>query len=166
MEILFENKYERNLEWAKQTYRCIYLRRQFIIFCCIYLFAALLWGLYELIFNGYINILIIVIPILFAVVFWRYKSSVKITLQRDIETFGKPVEVTVNVTNEAIMQINSLGGNYCLKFHNIKKAVRTKKYVYIITNAKLIYTFKNDGFTVGDKDHFLDFLRMKGIKVK
>ncbi len=29
-----------------------------------------------------------------------------------------------------------------------------------------MYTLKNDGFTVGDKDHFLDFLRIKGIKVK
>ena len=166
MEILFENKYVRNLEWARQSYRYVCFRRPILIFCYIYLFAALLWGLYKSIFNGYINILIIVIPILFAVVFWMYKRSVKITLQRDIETFGKPCEVTVTVTDEAIMQTGSFGGNYCLKFYDIKKAVRTKNYIYIITNAKLMYTFKNDGFTVGDKDRFLDFLRMKGVKVK
>lgn len=166
MEILFENKYVRNLQWAKETYRYIYFRRPFLIFCYIYLLTFLLWGLYKSVFNGCFNILIIVIPILLAAVFWLYKSSVKITILRDIEIYGKPIEVTVTVTEEAIMQTNSLDSNLSLNFYDIKKAVCTKKYIYIITNAKLIYTLKNDGFTVGDKGRFLDFLRMKGVKVK
>ncbi len=179
MEVLFENKYVRDKEWAKHSYGYMYFRRPFLILCYIYFLVVLLWGLYKSvfngyfdilvyksIFNGYFNTLVIVIPILLASGFWRYKQSVKISLLRDIETFGKPIEVTVAVTNEEIMQTSSSGSNLSLKFYDIKKAVYTKKYIYIITNANIIYTFKNDGFTVGDKDRFLDFLRMKGVKVK
>ena len=87
-------------------------------------------------------------------------------IKRDIEMHGKPIEVSVAVSDECIKQTQSTGSEFTLKYIDVKKVVKTKKYIYLQSKAKLLYSFKIDSFSVGSVEEFLKFLSDKGIKVK
>ncbi len=95
-----------------------------------------------------------------------YAKSVKSIIKRDLEVHSKPIEITVVVTDEAIKQINSTGSETALNYGDIKKVVKTKKYIYLISKTNMYYTFKRDSFSVGDEKEFIGFLKSKGIKAK
>ncbi len=95
-----------------------------------------------------------------------YIRNVNITLKRDLEMHGKPVEVTVIVTDENITSLQSTGTEIHLNYADVKKAFHTKKYIYLQTKTNLLCSFKKEGFSIGNEVGFLMFLRNKGIKIK
>ena len=92
--------------------------------------------------------------------------NVNITTERDFELHGKAIDVTVTVAEDKIKQSQSTGSEFQLNYCAIKKAIQTKKYIYLWSNTNLIYSLKKDSFTFGAADDFLLFLNSKGIKVK
>lgn len=167
MEILFENKYVRNKEWAKDAFAYIYFRRPImIVFDIVFGLYAIL-GIYELIDVGYFNWLYFFIPVFWCVfIAFMYRKNVVTIIKRDQEIHGKEIEVNLTVTEELIKQSQSTGSEFQLNYHDIKRAIKTKKYIYLWSKTNMLYSLKLDSFSVGTADDFLIFLRNKGIKVK
>ncbi len=167
MEILFENKYVKNREWAKDVFGYINFRRPLIIVFDIYFFLCIILGIVDIIVDKNINVYLFILPIvwMFLQVF-IYIKNVNITLKRDLEMHGKPVEITVTITDENITTVQSTGSEIHLNYADVKKAFQTKKYIYLQTKASLLCSFKKAGFSIGNEEDFLKFLRNKGIKIK
>ena len=85
-------------------------------------------------------------------------------MKRDIELHGKAIEVDMYVTDEAIDMKQSTGSVTTLKYTDIKKVVKTSKFYYVWSKSNMLYTFKKSGFSKGNAEEFLSFLRDKGIK--
>ncbi len=167
MESLFENSYIKNREWAKDVFGYINFRRPLIIVFDIYFFLCIILGIVDIIVDKNINVYLFILPIvwIFLQVF-IYIKNVNITLKRDLEMHGKPVEITVTITDENITTVQSTGSEIHLNYTDIKKAFQTKKYIYLQTKTNLLCSFKKDGFSIGNAAEFLEFLRNKGVKIK
>ena len=167
METLFENRYIKNREWAKDVFGYINFRRPLIIVFDIYFFLYIVIGIIDIIVDKNIDVYSFILPIvwIFLQVF-IYVKNVNVTLKRDLEIHGKPIEVTVIVTDEKITTVQSTGSEIYLNYTDVKKAFQTKKYIYLQTKSNLLCSFKKDGFSFGNKEDFLEFLRNKGIKIK
>ncbi len=167
MEILFENKYTRNKEWAKDVYGYMYFRRPIIIVLYILFAIYMFLGIYNSITYNIVNWTYILIPIIWCVFgAFLYKRNVNTVIKRDLELHGKEIEVTVTVTENIIKQSQSTGSEFQLNYSDIKKVVQTKKYLYLWSKTNLLYSFKRSSFSCGNADEFLLFLKNKGVKVK
>ena len=91
--------------------------------------------------------------------------NINLTIQRDREMFGKPIDVTVTVTDSIIKTSNTVGSEAHLNYNDVKKAVITKNYIFLLSKTKTAYTFKKNSFTVGNTEQFLNFLAYKAIKL-
>ena len=161
MEVLFENRYVRDKEWAKDLSSYIYFCRPAIIAFDVFFLLSLL--LYVILHDLFL--LLLPMTWIFLLSFFYFKS-VSITLKRDIEVHGKVIENRVSITNEHIIIENSIGSKIYLNYVDIKKAFQTKKYIYLQTKTKLLCSFKKDGFSMGNEEEFVEFLRNKGVKIK
>lgn len=168
MEILFKNTYTRDREWAKDIYGYLNFRRPLHIVFCVFFGVFIAYNLFSFFMYGdTVCLAYLIIPAFwFTFVIALYFKNIKITLQRDFEIHGKLIEISVVVTDEIITQKQSTGSELYLNFSDIKKVVVTKKYVYLWSKANLIYSFKKDGFVVGNATDFLTFLKSKGIKAR
>lgn len=168
MEILFENKYTRDETWAKDIYRYMFFRRPFVIFLYgLFALSSIIVIYNSIMYRDFSDLWYLAVPLLwFAMVVFAYKKNVEVTLKRDIELHGKPIEVTVAVTDEGIAQSQSTGSEYKLIYCDVKMAVQTKGYIYLWSKTNLLYSFKKGSFSVGKDEDFLAFLVDKGIRVK
>ena len=118
-----------------------------------------------LVFNAYFNFVYFFVPAfwMFAV-FFVYFRNVSLVLKRDIELHGKPIEVTVSVTDKSIVMTQTTGSEYTLNFSDVKKTICTKKYICLWSKTNMLYPIKKDGFTTGNYEEFVSFLKNKGIK--
>ncbi|MBR3987922.1 MAG: YcxB family protein [Clostridia bacterium] len=118
-----------------------------------------------LIFYYTLSIVSFLVPALWAgLLLYIYFKNLNVTLKRDIEINKKPIEVEVRVTNESIVQTQSTGSEFTLDFSDIKKIVKTKKFIYLWSKSNMLYSIKKEGFIVGSADDFLAFLKAKGFK--
>lgn len=169
MDILFKNTHTRTKDVVKEMFRYLLFCRgtsitAFALFgLCFVLNIVPVFFLefYEV--NLYILIFIPIYMIIYGIL---YAMQVNITLKRDIEIYGKPVDVETSVTDECIHLTASSGSVNKIEFHSIKYAAHTKNLILLMTKAKLIVAFRKDSFSVGTKDEFIAFLKSKGIKVK
>lgn len=167
MEVLFENSYTRDKEWAKDAHSYIYFRQPIMIVLDIIFALYVIIGIDNSIITKSIDWSYVLFPLIwYAFIVLVYIRSVNIAVKRDLEMHGKAIEVTVIVANDIIKQSQSTGSEYQLNYCDIKKAVQTKKYIYLQTKANLLYSFNKDGFSIGNEKDFLMFLKNKGIKVK
>jgi len=167
MEILFENKYTRDKEWAKDIYSYISFRRPIIIVIDILFALYAIIGIYNSIVTHSIDWYHILVPIIWCIfVVLIYVRNVKTVIKRDLELHGRAVEVTVIVTDDIIKQLQSTGSEFQLNYCDIKKVVQTKKYIYLWSKTNMLYSFKKDSFIRGNLEEFLCFLEKKGIKNK
>ena len=90
----------------------------------------------------------------------------KITLKKNQEIYGNNGEVISEVTQDSIQQIHSNGSQYQIYYDTIKRSYLTQNYILLHSKANILYTFKKEGFSIGDVESFLTFLRNKGIKIK
>lgn len=167
MEILFENNYTRNKEWAKDCHGYICFRRPtmivFQIICILYFIIGILDSIFtKSVCWQYISLALIFYPLIVFV----YIRNVNTEIKRDLEIHGKAIEVTLAVTEDIIKQSSSTGAELQLNYNDIKRVVQTKKYIYLLSKTNTIYSFKKDSFSVGSTNEFLLFLKNKGIKVR
>lgn len=161
MNVLFENSFTRDVEWSRDIYRYIYFRRPIAIAMhSIYAFGFIL-GLISTILIGELNFFIIAAPLLYLIILLIYLSNSRILPRRDIEMHGKPIENKIIVTDECIRSSASTGAELQLRYADVRRIVRTKKFVYLLTRTKVFYSFKVSGFTLGDADGLVAFLKEK-----
>ena len=147
MNILFENSYIRNKDLAKEMYGYIFFRRNYLFVAYIVLLISFIINLILLITTRSTNwFVFIFVPFFLLLRIFTYFQSIKLMVKRDNEVNG--------------------GGVNKLEYNKFKKCNQTKNLILLQSDAKLIYVFRKDGFSVGSCDEFFDFLRNKGIKVK
>ena len=78
----------------------------------------------------------------------------------------KEIFVETIVTNEYIQNTASTGAVNKLEYNKIRNSVQTKNLILLRSKANLIYIFRKDTFTKGDKESFIRFLNNKGVKIK
>ncbi len=162
MKTLFENKYTRNKEWAKDLYCYIFFKRPIMIILSLAFFANFVYQIYNAITHkGFEWSLAIIVFLWFGYIAILYAKSVKSVIKRDLEVHSKPIETTVIVTDESIKQSTSTGSEIVLNYSDIKKVAKTKKYIYLISKTNMYYTLKRDSFSVGDEKEIIDFLKNK-----
>ena len=168
MEILFKNTFVKTEKWVKELNKRTLLKNLLWILFHLLCFFILCWDLYKLLFLHKIDILLLLfVPIwwLFIVLMAYFKSS-KVTIKRNKEIYGDNLEVISEVTNDSIKQISSNGAQIHIFYDSIKKVCLTKNYILLHSKANLLYTLSKNGFSVGNEEEFLKFLKNKGIKVK
>ena len=167
MEILFKNTYTKTEEWIKEINKYTFFKRPIFLVLYLLCFLALCFGVYKILFLHIIDILLLFVPIWWVIlVLLLYFKTNKNTLNRNRELYGENAEVVSEITKESIKQVHSNGTQYHIYYDTIKKGYQTKNYILLHSKANILYTFKKDGFSVGNEEEFLMFLRNKGIKIK
>ena len=167
MEILFENSYVRNKELAKEIYRYYYFQRKWLVVCYALLLLSFLSNIFISIFEKTYNWgVFIFVPFFLLFQLYCYFRQVNTMVERDSEVHGKEISVETIVTNEYIQNIASTGAVNKLKYDKIRNSVQTKNLILLRSKANLIYIFRKDTFTKGDKESFIRFLNNKGVKIK
>ena len=167
MEILFENSYIRNKQLAKEIYMYYYFQRKWLVVCYALLLLAFLANILISIFEKTYNWSIFVfVPLFFLFQFYCYFRQVNTMVNRDSEVHGKEISVETIVTNEYIQNTASTGAVNKLEYYKIRSAVQTKNLILLRSKANLIYIFRKDTFTKGNKEDFISFLNGKGVKIK
>lgn len=167
MEILFENSYVRNKELAKEIYRYYYFQRKWLVVCYALLLLSFLGNILISIFEKTYNwCVFIFVPLFFVFQFYCYFRQVNTMVKRDNEVHGKEISVETIVTSEYVHNTASTGAVNKLEYDKIRNAVQTKNLILLRSKANLIYIFRNDTFTKGNKEDFICFLNAKGVKIK
>ena len=167
MEILFKNSFIKTEEWIKEVNRYMFFKRPRFVVCLVLCLLVLSLGIYKLLFLHIFDILFLVVPICwFTVTPLLYFKTNTITAKRINEIYGNNFEVVYEVTKDGIKQTNSNGAQQQIYYDIIKKGYQTRNYILLHSKANILYAFKKDGFSIGDADGFLTFLRNKGIKIK
>ena len=167
MNILFENSHIRTRELAKEIYWYICFKRPFnVIFNVFFglLFVAII--AISLITEQYnYNSTIILVPLFILFQFYVYFKSVNNMMKRDYEISGdNPLREEMFATDEFIRNTVSTGSVYEIPYSKIKKVVKTKNLILLLSKANLIYIFRKDSFAKGTPAEFLAFLREKGFR--
>ena len=167
MEILFENSYVRNKELAKEIYRYYYFQRKWLIVCYALLILSFLGNILISIFEKTYNWgVFIFVPLFFVFQFYCYFRQVNTMVKRDNEVHGREISVETIVTSEYVQNTASTGAVNKLEYDKIRNAVQTQNLILLRSKANLIYIFRKDTFTKGDKEDFICFLYANGVKIK
>ena len=170
METRFENKYIRDKQTAKDVYGYWYFKRPIMIACYVVLgIWAAIYSLGAILTPGFASdnfIVAFVVIASMSIVLFAYYNQVNGMVKRDMELArGREILCKSTVTDSEII-FSNFGNEVAISIDNVKYAFVTNQYIALVTKAKLMCMFKKDGFTVGDADSFIAFLREKGIKVK
>ncbi len=169
-EPLFENKFVRDLNTAKEVYLHHFFGTRFMII------ANAIAGLYGVAIlaglitdfqnaRGYIP-QVILLFIYIAVMVYAYNASVNTQVARDKEIAdGSDFICSLTVTDSEITITNPVG-TQSVRLDGLRYAFLTKSYIALVTDAKYMYLFKKDSFSKGSADEFVAFLKNKGLKFK
>ncbi len=168
MDNIFENKFTRDKEWAKDTFGYIYFHRPMKKIFDVFFAMSWFFGFMSIIvINDNIEWFLLVAPVIWwAFTLFSYSKSINTSLKRDLELHGKAIEVITVATDDMIKYSQATGSEFQLSYSDIKRVVQTKRFIYLWSKTNILYTFKKDSFTVGCHEDFLLFLKKKGIKVK
>ena len=167
MDVLFQNKYAKTEQWIKECNQYSFFRRPIMLVFYIWGALMLCYGLYEVLFLRIVNIPAFLAPLFFyAVVLLSYFRANKMTAERNREIYGDDDVVVTEVTDDCIRQHLSNGAQFTIPYTSIKRCALSRHYILLVSDAKILYTLKINGFTIGNADDFFVFLQSKGIKVK
>ena len=167
MKELFKNNYKKDKDLIKEIYFYLYFKRPFRLIINIIAILNIIYLLSIYKYSPINTTLIIFIYFIFFILeIISYKKMVNIQFKRDLElNRGKVLEVNTIVTENTIQLNSSNNENAEISFDKIKKGFQTKNLICLMSEAKLIYTFKKDSFTKGTSDDFIKFIREKSIKL-
>ena len=170
METKIEAGYVRDEKFAKEFFTYHFYQRPAGIIVTIICILAIVVGVISIIaIQQYLSIISVALGIfVFILRAIRVKTSIKISLDRDKESnHGNALLVQNIVTENSIIvksSINESGTE--IEMSCIKKAYRSKNYIYLITKAKLAIVFDVNNFSKGTPEDLIEFMSQKGIKVK
>ena len=166
MEPLFEIRYTRDEALFREFFRRTQLMSPIYIFAYLYSAHCLFNFLFYWFVTGdWSQIYLIALPCgLLGYLWYLYQRSIRITLNRDLESNGgKPIDQHLIVTENAITG-STPTGSADLSFERIKKVRQSKNLIILYTKAKQAFVFPKAAFTRGTAAEFLAFLKTKGIK--
>ncbi|MCL2826788.1 MAG: hypothetical protein FWD72_05220 [Eggerthellaceae bacterium] len=96
---------------------------------------------------------------------FTYFRAIKLNLKRGLEqNYGIPNSLVIQVTNEGIdLYGQATGGKTHIQYAHLRKIIQAKKYIFLMTEAKLVIGFGKDSFTYGNAEGFLGFLKSMGL---
>ncbi len=170
MEIRFKNKYIRDKSTAKNIYGYWFFKRPIIIVVYVLIFLNALSCTLGFVFDPE-GASELVAPFAFlvfscALIITSYFSQIKTMVKRDEEMAGGRELICETRVTDSEITTESLGNESTLGLEGIRYAFVTSEYIILVTKAKRMFIFKKDGFTVGDSESFIAFLRENSIKVK
>ena len=167
MEVLFENKYIRSKELNKEIYRYIYFFRKPLLVWDIVLLLLLILDVVMTVIGRELNSsVLIVAPLFFIYQITGYFRTIKLSEKRDRELHREDEEICLSVCDQCIWFEAPKGNNIKMEYSNVKEVIITKNLIMLSTEAKLLYIFRKDSFTIGTSEDFLIFLRRKGFYIK
>ncbi len=167
MEILFKNTFTKTEEWIKECNKYSLFHRPTFVAIHLLSILTLCYAIYKLLFLHTVDIPLLFIPVWWFIVFiLLYYKTNSVAIKRNAELQGENTEVISEVTQDSIKQSHSNGSQYVIYYDTIKRGYLTKNYILLHSKANILYTFKKDGFSVGDEEGFLTFLRNQGIVIK
>lgn len=166
--IRFENEYLRTKDTLKEAYHYWYFRRPIAV--AVYVIAAfnilLNIGLFlmELPVSPINIFLVIFITLLYPLL---YLIQVNSAAKKDLQLcHGKEMKACITVTSDRFYP-NRADGDIYIDLSSVNYAYETKNYIILVMKTtRLMLIFHKDGFTVGDYDGFVAFLREREIKIK
>ena len=164
-EPIFKNVFVRDEETLREFYKHNYFASP--LFRIIYIGYAVLLLMSLLVYDLTLFASYLFLGLIFALIlFFKYSQNLKITVARDKElASGRDMVTEIFVFDDKI-EHTALGNSQALGFESIKRVQQSKNYIYVISNAKLVYIFKKDSFTLGTPEEFIEFLKSKGIKIQ
>lgn len=164
-EPIFKNVFVRDEETLREFYKHTYLAEP--LFRIIYIGYAVLLLMSLLAYDLTLFASYLFLGLIFALIlFFKYSQNLKITVARDKElASGRDMVTEIFVFDDKI-EHTALGNSQALGFESIKRVQQSQNYIYVISNAKLVYIFKKDSFTLGTPEEFIEFLKSKGIKIQ
>ncbi len=171
MEVLFKNTYTRDKKLITEYCRhAMYKSPSTIVGYCLIAFLIVDCVFMVMLQKSveWLTIYAFIIAVFgIAVIAWQCRRSIKLILRRDLEVnHGKPMDITVIVTNDGI-GIRNDTAEQTISFDSVKKKVyQSKNLIYLTTNAKLAIIFDKNSFEIGSAEELLAFLRAKGFKIK
>ena len=113
----------------------------------------------------FLMVLCVVVALLVIVVsFTRYFSLKKTFARRDSETTHR--ERVSRVTEDRVVTTTDTGDESSARIEDIKFVYIGKTTLFVQTKGALVHMFPKDSFTAGDACEMVEFMRLKGIKIK
>ena len=166
MDILFKNHHTQTEKWLKECTLFVTVKSLSNIISSLVSLAFLAVAIYKMVCVHIIYINYFLLPILwFTVITVQYFRTVRIAKKRNAELNRKDCQVFMEVTEEGIDVVRD-DSRLHAAFDHVKRGIITPNYILLLTKARILYTFRRDGFVVGNEEDFLHWLREKGIKVR
>lgn len=169
MNIFFQANYDNHTNYINEVYKHMYFKSSSMIAVYVCFAIVVITNLLNLVLTenpDYIMLLgILIFVYLFAVVFFRYRRSVKMYESRQKEINGdKAIEIVAAAAEDSVYMTESGGREVKISYSDIKKVFETENTVVLHSKSNLLYIFPKAAFTVGNAHDFLVFLKSKGIK--
>ena len=166
MDILFQNNYTRDKALSKELYKRLYFTRAFAFILYTTIILAVLSQIVLTVFmnsNNFLPIIVGVVLVLLYLIIYFIRVNVMVKRDRKMGWYNTNVEVIVT---DGFIKHSLTKNQNKVEFENVKKVIQTKKLIFLHPYAHVIFVFRKDSFILGYKEHFIDFLKNKGIKVK
>lgn len=173
MEPIFENRFRQDKDYLKKLFSYIVFTQPRQVALYIFLAFVFLIGIMLQIFppdflpSGTTRLFVILPAIALLFNTFQYYLLVNTRYKQVLElNNGEPVDTATFVTEDGIVsgRLNSDEKN-SISFAQVKRVIVTKEYFHLVTNAKIYYSLKTDGFVKGTAQGFLIFLKKKGFKI-
>lgn len=169
MNILYQVHYDNRMNYIDEIYQHMCFRNSSMITFYVCLAIVVILNVLGIILTGKPNYAtlfsIVIFAYLFAVIFFRYKKSIKMYNDRQREVHGdKVIETFVTATEENVYMADSNQQAVKISYADIKRVFETQNTVVLHSKSNLLYIFPKAAFTVGNAPDFLMFLKSKGIK--
>ena len=164
MDTIFEVRYKRDEEIAKEVAKHIFFRSAGRIAMDIFLALYFVYFVYISFSVGKFQYPMIMAPLIFALQIYQYFRYIQLLLKYDADSNnGEPLEIACGVTEEEIFSFNG-GDDFTFTFDRIERAYAGKKLILLKTKTNILYILPRNAFVKGTAEQFIAFLRSKNIK--
>ncbi len=174
METLFENKYTKDKTSVREYLNYFYWKKPIllmlnILFALLFVFTIVSIFLPAIFpYNNDLKALYIVLPLfIWTVNITRYFKALKLSVMRDREiNNGNPIDMHYIVSDDKVeVHCESIETKNSVSIFQVKKVVKTKNFIILVTEAKLSFVLKKDSFIKGTPEELIEFLKSKGLKI-
>lgn len=165
MESLFENTFVRTPGLMAEFHKASIFNVRSMILPAV-LSAVMIVNALALIRSAAVTVtvflfLLVIWGLSFVSMYRRYKAAVR----RDEEVSKVMTEQRVSVY-ENKLRLDTGARALEIEYGKVKYAMVTEHLIAVVSDAKLAYIMAKDGFTKGDADGLIAFLKENGIKVR
>ncbi|MBQ7416289.1 MAG: hypothetical protein IJW14_04560 [Oscillospiraceae bacterium] len=165
MDTLFECSYLHTAEMDQEFYRYWFFKRPLMVALYVLLLLGFLCGVldYFLYFN--FDVTLFLPPVAFGLMYLTYRSNTDASQKRNLEVAnGENLEIRILLTSEKVLYETSVSGRTReLPLNGIKKVIDLSSQIVLVSDAKMLYSFRKDSFTKGSAAEMVQFLKQKGL---